>query len=700
MDRLQAGAHKPPAVIIIARHGARIDAVDKDWHLTSPTPYNPPLTYGGWIQGRALGAHIASLLKAREISVLDDVIPSASSSNTTINSSTTATTSEDIHHEIPRKVRKHNLIIHSSPFLRCVQTSVAIGAGISQYYRSENEQTPPSSNPASRDISPLASPLRPSTPNATDQWTRHIGKDRASSHGRRAKAAPRTRLRIDGFLGEWLSPDYFDQITPPPASVMMVAGAKSELSKRGETLHRAYNVGGNSFSGHFPGGWKRNQSPTTPDAPNNGSAGFGMSALADALPSESRFGDDGFNYHRPIKAITIRDVLSRSPSHSHEDYSDGYIPPVPSYAVSTSDPIPPGYVAHARDACIDVDYQWDSMKGPQSCGDGGEYGEEWSAMHRRFRNGLLNLLDWYSHEQPRRHHQNHRYHHHNHNNHHHYEGEDDTDTVVVLVTHGPGCNALIGALTNQPVLIDVPMTSLTMAVRKDVFKPKESLTHQSPDRLDNREAEQRVLQSATSLLQLYDVSLVASTEHLRATSNPLSIPQLPSPVLERPRPISIYRHRVDSSPVRFTNDNEETTSQPATRKLGLQRSATINSSSHHHHSTRHGPGLWSSASNIPFKNNYSAEVEESLNHRNERPELAPLETKITNDEPKLQTVGTDARPSSSSSLQFSSPNQPHEPLQEQQPKSQLGLWSSSAAFVQARERESTIRRRWTVTEQQ
>ncbi|KAI5298003.1 hypothetical protein KEM56_004385, partial [Ascosphaera pollenicola] len=58
---------KKPAVVIIARHGTRLDSVDKHWHLTSPTPYDPPLTYGGWTQARALGAKIASLLIRLEL---------------------------------------------------------------------------------------------------------------------------------------------------------------------------------------------------------------------------------------------------------------------------------------------------------------------------------------------------------------------------------------------------------------------------------------------------------------------------------------------------------------------------------------------------------------------------------------------------------------------------------------------------------
>lgn len=94
------------------RHGARIDAVDKEWHLTSPTPYDPPLTYGGWIQGRALGARIASLLKAREDSVHDETIPTTNISVSLASSSMSEIISpEDSHPKPPKKsteTQSHN----------------------------------------------------------------------------------------------------------------------------------------------------------------------------------------------------------------------------------------------------------------------------------------------------------------------------------------------------------------------------------------------------------------------------------------------------------------------------------------------------------------------------------------------------------------------------------------------------------------
>lgn len=520
----------------------------------------------------------------------------------------------------------------------------------------------------------MGTPLQSSTQTSSDQWNKHNKKDKLNN-GVSTKVAPRTRLRIDAFLGEWLSPDYFDQITPPPGSVMMVAGAKAELLRRGEILHRANNHGSNSFSGNFPGGWKSNQM-TSSETPTDNTS-FGMSSLADSLPSEGQLGtEDGYRFSRPAKTITIRDVLSRSPSRSQEDLSAGYTPPVPSYAISPSDPIPTGYVSHARDACVDVDYQWDSMKDPQSWGDGGEYDEEWSAMHKRFRNGLIKMIDWYSHEKPHRSHRHHHHHHHHNHHSHNHDDDDETDTVLVLVTHGAGCNALIGALTNQPVLIDVAMASLTMAVRKDIFKARTS-NYRSVDLMNNGHAENHSSLSAIPLYHNYELSLIASTEHLRVTSNPLSIPQLPSPTLERPRSISVYRHRTGSSPLRFSASTLNNKDNKAAHSHGLQRSATINTTPHHYPS-RSISGLWAS--------------KEKENSIDEIPSYQFEQRSTETNDSKMQTV-TRAQ-SLLPGLQEQKQNA--EERIAEQPKSQLGLWGS-AAIAQAR--EPALKRRWTVTEQ-
>ncbi|RSM11857.1 hypothetical protein CEP52_002726 [Fusarium oligoseptatum] len=58
---------RTPAYIFVVRHGNRLDAADKKWHLSSPTPYDPPLTYGGWLQSRQVGNQISSILEQAKI---------------------------------------------------------------------------------------------------------------------------------------------------------------------------------------------------------------------------------------------------------------------------------------------------------------------------------------------------------------------------------------------------------------------------------------------------------------------------------------------------------------------------------------------------------------------------------------------------------------------------------------------------------
>jgi len=320
-------------------------------------------------------------------------------------------------------------------------------------------------------------------------------------------------VRVDAFLGEWLSPDYFEQITPPPSSIMMVAGAKADLLRREDYsyLNQIKDTGSSANQG-FPGGWgspvvqARKDDEETPLS--------SLSSLAQALPRRDRgsslssMGSNG-SRHRGRSPNT----LATTPEHGT------YQPPVPTYAISNADPIPPGYVAHARDACVDVDYQWDSMREPQIWGTGGEYGEEWSSMHKRFRRGLQKMVSWYKESNdpaklvtktPTS------------NGHLNVEKDDideNTDLVIILVTHGAGCNALIGALTNQPVLLDVGMSSLTMAVRKPTPVNTPTTTPGATPKSHSRANSKNL-----TISEQYDVKLVANTEHLRTstTSTPSS----------------------------------------------------------------------------------------------------------------------------------------------------------------------------------
>ncbi|TVY34640.1 hypothetical protein LOCC1_G007774 [Lachnellula occidentalis] len=481
----------PPAVVIVVRHGARLDAADKQWHLTSPTPYDPPLTYGGWTQSRALGARIASILRSRET---DDDIPDASGGNKSAGD---------------RRKRRHKVIIHTSPFQRCVQTSIAISSGLAQN-PGHTHHRPASSQPKAPQTH--SSPrIRPSIITGSPSLGPDSALDPSNPNGKPQEQPDnikKSTLRVDPFLGEWLTPDYFELITPPPSSIMMSAGAKADLLRR-EDYSNLINFkevhSAPQFQG-FPGGWgspvlhaekeKEKEGPLTT-----------VSSLAQALPRRKRtssLSSSGTNgsHGSPGGHHTIR---SRSPAPTEHGI---YEPPVPTYAISSSHPIPPGYVAHSRDACVDVDYQWDSMREPQNWGSGGEYGEEWSSMHKRFRKGLHQMVGWYRNDDapgmlltksspasPAKHPEE-------------TDEDENTDLVLILVTHGAGCNALIGALTNQPVLLDVGMASLTMAVRKPT---PPSSPNQTPGHSRNPSAN-------LNIPEQYEVKLVANTEHLRSSS--------------------------------------------------------------------------------------------------------------------------------------------------------------------------------------
>ena len=477
--------------------------MDKNWHLSSATPYDPPLTYGGWLQSRSLGNRIASILGRKEAAYENQ-------DDTPADGSCAVFQTDDVPQK-SRKSRKHRIIIHSSPFIRCVQTAVAISAGIGQIQKtsvSETRWSRPvlhSGSPqvrASTDLPQLSAIPEPEPLHSTA----------LNSRNRLPAQRHIAQLRIDAFLGEWLSPNYFENITPPPSSILMVASAKAELLRPAPEF--ASNViSRNSSMGHFPGGWSRDRSPAS-SADGDEKTGLAhVGEISQSLPntlhtnSQSNGSRTGVR-HEPY------DTGRTAPDDDEEQLT--YVPPTPSYAISNSDAIPAGYVAHAQNACVDVEYQWDSIGAPQDWGNGGEYGEEWSNMHKRFRNGLQRMIGWYEQhgtsvsttdgpqeeegegeEEEEE------------------EEEDDDDIVLILVTHSAGCNALIGALTNQPVLLDVGMASLTMAVRKP------EIGNVSPTLSPKRSRRGSI---DLGIANEYTVELTASTEHLRAASSPMGMP--------------------------------------------------------------------------------------------------------------------------------------------------------------------------------
>lgn len=477
---------------------------------------------------------IASLLHAREESSSGEVhleFHGLTSSNGVTSVPSTPSDSRS-------RKRKHKVYIHSSPFQRCIQTSVGIGAGLAQYQGMAAGRARSDSRTRTTKDSTSSPRLHAVDTSAASLVARsHLRK---SLKDQPTQAKP--TLRIDAYLGEWLSPDYFDLITPPPNSIMMVAGAKADLLRRGEDLDSYALSPGLANKASQGSLWSSNRGPdssatSTPDGP------LDMKALAQALPGRDR----ALSYSSGRVSPFGRPVMSRAIS-GEAQLPIGYTPPTPGYAISPVEPIPKGYVAHARDACVDVDYSWDSMREPLMWGDGGEYGEEWSAMHKRFRKGLCNLINWYG-DHP-------------HGNvpdeHEAVPAADDNEAeevvVVVLVTHGAGCNALIGALTEQPVLIDVGMASMTMAVRREHAAANGHskgpiLPSIHDDTQDTGHTGQRGSMSSlsinTGLSDVYEVTMTASSEHLRPGSDPSrpATPVASSPSLAATKTVPDARRR-------------------------------------------------------------------------------------------------------------------------------------------------------------
>ncbi|KAK1088661.1 hypothetical protein LTR48_001349 [Friedmanniomyces endolithicus] len=462
---------KQPALVIIARHGPRLDAADQTWHLSTPTPYDPPLTYGGWNQCRSLGIRIAKLLHAREQAAEDaESEPGQSDGVTAHDFAQQQQHGEQRKQEgaNPRKrKRKHKVVIHTSPFLRCVQSSVAIAAGMGQYQapssqpnsrpstsaRSRTPSSLHSASPRVRALEGIGSPTLAPISEPRQDLAHAIARRVLSEHRRHG----RFKLRVDAFLGEWLNPQYFEQITPPPPSAMMVATAKAELMQHETVDIFTPSLSTKSSGGDLWGGQTR--SGSRDDALEDWNDIHDTLAAPvpkrDRASSVSSVGSNDSGASGRKSPFRPGHVLQPFTSTVPKPEASFIVPPTPHYAVSSSDDVPRGYVSHARQACVNADYAWDSSRPPQDWGDGGEYGEEWSGMHKRFRRGLNHLIHWYSQHnaddraedalglEQGEHHRNHE------------EDEDEEEELVlILVTHGAGSNALIGALTGQPVLLD------------------------------------------------------------------------------------------------------------------------------------------------------------------------------------------------------------------------------------------------------
>jgi len=446
----------------------------------------------------------------------------------------------------------------------------------------------------------------------------------------------------------------------------MVAGAKADLLRRGDYIQEQPNP--NSSKGHFPGGWSGNKAAANTTQGAGRGAAPAMTSMAQAAPlrerSSSYAGSLGVPKAISREAVSPLALPTQTPTHTPGHTGKPgrvYQPPHPSYSVSPADPIPRGYVAHAQDACVQVDFQWDSMREPQNWGDGGEFGDEWSTMHKRFRRGLTGMLQWYRTHgtaPPKQQ----------------FPGfmfkeplrltpppmahtksdpfpklgdgldgeEEEEELVLILVTHGAGCNALLGAMTNQPVLMDIGLASLSMAVRRD--EPRKSPVSATLH-------ERRLSIADPGMSDTYEVKLSASIDHLRPGVDPSKPPsaqtQAQSPAI-LPSPLLDYRRR-------FTGSSTASTPSETPFSLGepyrtrnssmssMRRTMSSGSNSRYIQSAMSGAaspsgggGLWSGASTP------AGEAEVGLHSVHQQPRSKSTTTTTTT--PAVSSSENDAKP--------------------------------------------------------
>ncbi|KAJ5138227.1 Histidine phosphatase superfamily clade-1 [Penicillium bovifimosum] len=552
------------------------------------------------MQSRALGVRIGSLLRARQFTG-EDPVSQRSHDSTSDDQAKANPASSDLSH-------RYNVIIHTSPFLRCLQTAIGVSAGINQQH--------PDTEASEATSSAFTVPETSSIP------------DR------------RCLLRVDAFLGEWLSPDYYDQITPPPGSDRMVASAKAELLRRAEAIP-ATDGSPRALSGNFPGGWGSQSQPTSPSENED-------RRVRPATTQRQRASTHN-TLQSPSQMQDGKERLLRLNTDLSPDVVAHYVPPTPNYAVSNSDPIPTGYVAHARNACTKIDYQWDSMRTPY-WGTGGEFGEEWGTMHERVHDGFQHMINWYREQgQPKDDSIAAK-----------SSGEttDNAQTILVIITHGADCNALISSLSGHSVLLDINTASLTMAVRSNrVNQPTRDedpqLKYPDPD--------------DQSVSQEYSLQIVASTDHLRPGINPSQLTSLLSSSAKvlSPPPVPSYRNRLGARP---SLPQGTSTNRPPSSGSTSPRAWTL--AMRPPPNSRGISGLWNSVPSADKTDDFEDNYVPDFGDRSVSQDSA------LSSRPVVDRGWTKQLP--------------------QRTLSQRGLWGSAQSLG---EREGGTKRRWTVTEQ-
>ncbi|KAK9363181.1 hypothetical protein V1504DRAFT_446542 [Lipomyces starkeyi] len=305
--------------ILVARHSTRLDTKDLSWRDSSPTPYDPPLAQSGILEAAALGRAIGTEIAASVDSSIDaidtpasisprpmpktaarDLSPASRISDASLSSSvgtdassglTMSSSAVSASQAAFSSSRPLTVYIHTSPFLRCAMTAHYIAQQLIS-------------------MAPLSSSSASSTINL--------------------------KIRVDSFLGEWLTPDYFASISPPPEdghSSLATSSMSWLLSNgSGSILDLTWPLNAFGRSGEYGERWKtmytRFSSGLTNlvagyDGPGTGDTvvilvthGAGSNALVGALSGKPILVDFG------LASLSV--AVPRRRSEGKDEYTSGY----------------------------------------------------------------------------------------------------------------------------------------------------------------------------------------------------------------------------------------------------------------------------------------------------------------------------------------------------------------------------------------
>ena len=404
-----------------------------------------------------------------------------------------------------RDRRRLNVVMHSSPYLRCTQTAIAVSSGIVKAYdesrctnqpetlcRSQQGVVEDSKRQEANASS--SSSAAQSLMESSEVYRKGLSPERLSSKDK----TRRIKLRLDTFLGEWLTADYFEHMYASPNAKHLLESAKADLLRGPESM-------GDDSDNTI-------DSVDTQETFTNYLLGDNSKrVIATNNISEEDFQPQGHAGGENFMRTTFKKCdMNLSTIFSAECGLDNVMERASPNRdrLSRFNSIPRGVIDQARAASIEFDSQWDSTKEPLLCGNGGVLGEDWSSMHHRLTTGLHRLLSWYTNEGL-----------------HNLEPSEATyapsieeyesDEILIIVTHGAACNALIGAFKNQPVVVDVGTSSFTMFVRKDDVDGNPLKYHVTS------------LTSPCNLSDIYNLELLAETQHLQPGIDPTKIPYNP-----------------------------------------------------------------------------------------------------------------------------------------------------------------------------